>query len=132
MNFAKIDNSYKVFSYKDFGRYSDVTYYRVKSKNTIGNEKYSNTIKINTNTTEKLQIIENPIRNGQLKVVVSATIFKANSKLAIVNMDGKIVLQNALTTNVATLDINNLASGQYVAYITNSQNKITASAVFIK
>ncbi len=132
MDFTKIENSYKLFSYKDFNRYGDVTYYRVRSKNILGAEKYSNIIKINTNTTEKLQIIENPIRNGQLKVIVKGDLFTKNTTLAVVNMSGKIVLRSALLSNVATEDISGLAAGQYVTYIINNQNKIIATAVFIK
>lgn len=120
-------NSQQTNNYEFNHNTTQSTYYRLIQKDLNGKENVSSIIYILSDNKNVINIYPNPGKNS---VNIQTGNF-TNVKIQLVDMTGKIKIDQKLTANNNTIDIKNLATGIYVINIIEN-NQLTQTIKFVK
>jgi hypothetical protein len=118
----------QAYTFTDENPSNGVNYYRLRQVDFDGGFEYHKVISIVMNGDKsEVQFYPNPTR-GELNVVLSTT---SESEIQVIDLTGKIVRSiNSASEGITTLDISDLANGQYILRIKNEQT--ISTSLFIK
>lgn len=119
------------YNYTD-AAFAPVTWYRVKYQTAGGEWKYSNTIKIAVDANNRLRVLNNPVANGRLNVMLPAN--AGNAELTLNDAAGKALLTQKVTAGtlqVNGLDVSHVSNGYYVVRLKTADGRVFAEKVII-
>ena len=119
-NFS-VKNTYTVTDIKPL---SGINFYRLKVIDLNGTFKYSNTIKINFDYQQMVSLLPNPAHNF---IVLKGITDKSFVK--IIDLTGKVQLQQNIKTSLQEINISNLPAGIYILQIIGSTKTISVKLI---
>lgn len=120
------------FDFMDYNPFTPTTYYRIKFVNMDGSVEFSNIVRVNKGQFEKIKVLGNPVTNNTLRISVGTNVSNY-TKMAIIDMNGKIVQTEQLNSNnIINTNIAKLPAAKYIIYLFDDKNNLIASATFLK
>lgn len=110
----------KYYSFTDVAPRSGFNYYRLKQADADGRNTISYVRFVQMSDNWRLQIYPNPVTNNALQLQSN----KRMSAITITDINGKLLMQAAPSTEVYQINISNFAAGFYVMQVTNEAGEI--------
>jgi hypothetical protein len=111
------------YSYKDYHA-KPVTYYRTRFADQNGTVKYSNVVKITIDRKNRLKILDNPVKNGSLRMMIPDD--AGNATVTISEASGKTVIRqmvNAETAVLQKINVSTLKTGYYIVILKTADGR---------
>jgi len=114
----------KTYTAKDISPYSRANFYRLKIIDSDGSFKYSKVIKVNGDGIQAVTMLPNPADNFTLLKGVTEY-----SVVRIMDLAGKVMLQQNITSDVKELNTSFLPAGMYLLQLAGSVKTVTLKLV---
>ncbi len=114
----------KTYTAKDIAPYSSANFYRLKMIDSDGSFKYSKVIKVNVDYIKAVTMLPNPV--DHFTVLKGITGY---SVLRIMDLTGKVMLQQKIRSDVQEINTSFLPAGMYLMQLKGSAKTVTLKLV---